>query len=183
MQLVARHAFGVGSACCDVEVVSVNDENGHAKEHVLHACGQHVALTCVEGQSHGEMKFLTTRAKGVREVIALALAPNKKFVAVSECWGAASGSSAAALIDDKPSPGATAKRNPSAEVASAEQQSAANAAAPSDAPAASAQAGWSAASMAHVSIYHMFSGTRVQTFAHAGPQFVATACAAAFRPS
>jgi len=87
-----RHCFGSGAAgvgvTLDMEYASIPDENGKeygaSKDYLLHCIGQQVALTRRE---NGEIKFVTPKLRGVRCVVALALAPTRRLVAVSETRG------------------------------------------------------------------------------------------------
>ena len=53
LALTAKHAFGHGPSCNHVDIITIPDEHGGTKEHILHPVGQHVALSRIED---GEMK-------------------------------------------------------------------------------------------------------------------------------
>jgi len=45
--LQLQHAFGCGTTCSSIEVITTFDEDGESKDLVLHSVGQHVALSHV----------------------------------------------------------------------------------------------------------------------------------------
>mmetsp|Transcript_9070 Transcript_9070/g.37305 ORF Transcript_9070/g.37305 Transcript_9070/m.37305 type:complete len:642 (-) Transcript_9070:2572-4497(-) len=78
-----QHAFGVAATCKDVEFVSIEDESGVSKDHVIHSVGQHISISRLDDNS---MKLLTAECQEVREITAFCVAPSKRTVAVSEMW-------------------------------------------------------------------------------------------------
>ena len=85
LKLAYKHAFGVhGPVRNNVEIITAQDEHGSPKDHLLHPVGQHLALLRLEDH---EMKFLSLKGvkeKGAREIVSIALAPNRKVVAACE---------------------------------------------------------------------------------------------------
>jgi hypothetical protein len=84
--LSARYAFGVtGPVRDNVGFVMLPDtsvaDSALSLEHLVHPVGQQLALYRIED---GSMQFFTGKARNVREVLAMALAPNKRTVAVCE---------------------------------------------------------------------------------------------------
>jgi hypothetical protein len=86
--VVHVHGFAAPAAPrAGVELVTIPDENGVAREHVLAACGPHLGLLRLDDQ---RMCFLdganakTVKPGAVREILALCLSPNRKHVAICE---------------------------------------------------------------------------------------------------
>ncbi|CAB1097150.1 unnamed protein product [Ectocarpus sp. CCAP 1310/34] len=84
--LTLRHAFGVEGGIRDnVAFVTVPDPDaegaGLMLGYLLHPVGQQVAMHRVDD---GSMKFLVSRQRNVREILALCVSPNKRVIAVCE---------------------------------------------------------------------------------------------------
>ncbi|KAG5187053.1 WD40-repeat-containing domain protein, partial [Tribonema minus] len=84
--LVVRYAFGVSGPVRDnVGFVLAEDSSlegeDHGAEYLVHPVGQQLAMYRMDD---GSMQFFTGRAKNVKEIVALAISPNKRAVAVCE---------------------------------------------------------------------------------------------------
>ncbi|CAM9819281.1 unnamed protein product [Pylaiella littoralis] len=84
--LTLRHAFGVeGGIRNNVAFVTVPDPEadgaGLMLGYLLHPVGQQVAMHRVDD---GSMRFLVSRQRNVRAILALCVSPNKRIIAVCE---------------------------------------------------------------------------------------------------
>lgn len=82
VRLRVNQALGFGATSKVVQVVSLPDEHGTLKDSVVLSVGQHVAFRRLDD---GHTTFVTGKAKeSHRSIVAAAVSPNRRVVAVSE---------------------------------------------------------------------------------------------------